>query len=49
MYSQHDLKKSKSYSQAQRDHLAFSAGQQKGQSIHLGAALGGSKTKLLGS
>lgn len=49
MYSQHNLKKSKSYSFSQRDSLAYSAGQQKGQSIHLGAALGGSKTKLLGS
>ena len=50
MYGKHtNLRKTTSYSHSQRDGLAFAAGQQKGQSIHLGAALGGSKTKLLGS
>lgn len=49
MYGRHNLKKSKSYSQSQRDYGAFAAGQQQGQSIHLGAAMSGGKTKLLGS
>jgi hypothetical protein len=49
MYAQHDLRKSKGKSFAQRDYGAFAAGQQQGQNIHLGAAMSGGKTKLLGS
>jgi hypothetical protein len=50
MYGIHtNLRKTKSYSHAQRDSLAFAAGQQQGQRVHLGSALGGSKVKLLGS
>jgi hypothetical protein len=48
MYQKYsDMKKVKAKSQAQRDLGAFVAGQQQGKNIHLGSALGGSKTKLL--
>lgn len=49
MYQKYsDIKQVKAKSHVQRDVSAFIAGQQQGKNIHLGAAMGGSKTKLLG-
>lgn len=49
MYQKHsNMKHVKTKSHSQRDVGAFIAGQQQGKNIHLGAAMGGSKTKLLG-
>jgi hypothetical protein len=48
MYNKYpDMKRIKQRSHSQIDLGSFSAGHQQGQSIHLGAAIGGSKTKLL--
>lgn len=48
MYNKYtDMKKSKYQSHSQFDSQAFAAGQKQGRNIHLGSALGGSKTKLL--
>ena len=49
MNSNHNLVFKKSKSHSLRDYGAFSAGQSKGQSVHLGASLSGSKVKLLGN
>lgn len=48
MYNQHsDIKKVKYQTKSRLDSQAFGAGQQQGRNIHLGSALGTSKTKLL--
>jgi hypothetical protein len=48
MYNKYtDMKKSKYQSHSQFNSQAFAAGQKQGRNIHLGSALGGSKTKLL--
>lgn len=50
MYQKYsNMKKVTTKSHSQRDLSAFVAGQQQGKNIHLGSALGGSKTKLLGT
>lgn len=50
LYAKHtNLKTVKSKSQSQLDYNAFMSGQQQGQRIHLGSALGTSKVKLLGN
>jgi hypothetical protein len=50
MYSLHtNLRKINHTSYSQQNPMAFSAGQSKGASVHLGAALSGSKVKMLGN
>jgi hypothetical protein len=46
----HNLRASKNQSSSQIDHMAYSAGMNKGKSIHLGQSMSsGSKVKLLGN
>lgn len=48
MYNKYtDMKKVNYQTKSRLDTQAFAAGQQQGKNIHLGSALGGSKTKLL--
>lgn len=50
LYSKHtNIKTVHTKSHSQISPQAFLAGQQQGKNIHLGAALGGSKTKMLGA
>jgi hypothetical protein len=49
MYAGRKLRTTRTTSQRRQDPLAFNAGKQQGQNIHLGQSLGTSKPKLLGN
>jgi len=49
MYSKYNLRNTKGSSASQIDPNAYYSGKSRGDSIHLGAVIGGSSTKLLGN
>ncbi|CAB4196714.1 Domain of unknown function DUF2786 [uncultured Caudovirales phage] len=49
MYSKYNLRNAKASSASQIDANAYYSGKSRGDSIHLGAVIGGSSTKLLGN